>query len=174
MIGAVYLALGSNLEGPWGTQEETLARALDELKSAGCSVMALSQTHKSQSLSPGQPPYFNLVASCRTSLSPLQLLHHAKVIERRSGRRPRQKWGARTLDIDIVMAGCCRLNWPLRRTGSLTLPHPEAHKRAFVLKPLCEISPTWCHPGLRLTALELLHRLPPRVQRAVQPVSAHR
>ncbi len=167
--GSTFLALGSNLSGPWGSPQETFIRALQDIQDADCQLLATSKVYKSASLSPGQPDYLNLVVHCRTALPLFKLLLLAKSIERRSGRRTRQHWSARTLDIDIVMAGSYRMNWPQRCAGSLTLPHPEAHKRAFVLRPLCDIAPNWYHPCLGMTAIQLLHRLPAKTRRSVQP-----
>lgn len=165
-----YLSLGSNLAGLWGDPQETLTRAVREIERLGCISIAVSPMYRSASLSPGQPTYLNIVMACRSAMAPGQLIRSVKAIERRSGRRPRSKWGARTLDIDIIMVGCQRLNWPHRGPWGLTLPHPESHKRAFVLKPLCDVSPHWCHPGLRLAAVTLLHRLPSATRRNVQMI----
>ena len=170
MAKATYIALGSNLSGLWGAPKEILERTLQEINRLGCELVAVSPTYQSASLSPGQPPYLNLVLACRSSLAPAQLLRLAKAIERRAGRRPRAKWGARTLDIDIIMHGSQPLNWPRRSHGSLTLPHPESHKRAFVLKPLCDVAPHWQHPALRVAAATLLRRLPQAVRRAVRQI----
>lgn len=169
MAGATFLALGSNLAGLWGSPAETLARALRELQTAGFMIVAASGTCKSPSLSPGQADYFNLVVRCRSNLPPGRMLAAVKAIERRSGRRPRRKWSARTLDIDILMTGSRMHNWPRRQAGSLTLPHPEAHKRVFVLAPLCAIEPRWFHPALGKTATELLHALPAAARHTLRP-----
>jgi 2-amino-4-hydroxy-6-hydroxymethyldihydropteridine diphosphokinase len=155
-----FLALGTNLRSEWGNAAETLLRAIDLLQLAGCRISAISPTYKSISLVPGQPVYANLALAVIAPMSVGALLRTAKDIERRAGRRTRAKWSARPLDIDIIMAGSICYNWPHRSTGRLTLPHPEAHRRAFVLKPLSDISPRWHHPGLNATSTQLFNRLP--------------
>jgi 2-amino-4-hydroxy-6-hydroxymethyldihydropteridine diphosphokinase len=109
-----------------------------------------------------QPPYVNAVALLDTHLSPEALLRVLKAIERGSGRRGGRPWGPRSLDIDIIdYAGLVR-HWGGRpayfnRAGArpLTLPHPLAHRRPFVLKPLLDVAPDWRHPALRRSGREL-------------------
>ncbi len=168
MAKATLLALGSNLPGLWGTPQETLARTVVEIERLGCGIVSTSPTYESASLSAGQPNYLNLVLACHTGMAPAQFLRMAKTIERRAGRRPRTKWSARALDIDIIMTGSQCLNWPRRGCGTLTLPHPESHTRAFVLRPLCDIAPHWYHPGLHVAANTLLRRLPLQSKRSLR------
>ena len=102
-------------------------------------------------LGPGrQAPYLNAVLLLEAHLAPAALLRLLKRIERRAGRRFGPHWGPRCLDIDILDYGGRRLGWPPRRRerGRLILPHPEMHRRAFVLVPLLEIAPHWRHPVL--------------------------
>jgi 2-amino-4-hydroxy-6-hydroxymethyldihydropteridine diphosphokinase len=155
-----YLALGSNLPGIWGAQPETLLRATTTLGKHVGPILSVSKTYKSPSLSAGQPAYFNLVLACETRLGPTALLRVLKRIERSAGRRPRGRWSARPLDIDIVMTGWQSVNWSKRVSGTLSLPHPECHLRAFVLKPLLDIAPHWTHPILGVPAKTLLEGLP--------------
>jgi 2-amino-4-hydroxy-6-hydroxymethyldihydropteridine diphosphokinase len=97
-----------------------------------------------------------------------ELLRVLKRIERMAGRRQRGRWTARPLDIDIVSFKGTRLNWPHRATGRLTLPHPEAHRRLFVLQPLLSIDPHWHHGGLRMPGRRLMARLPDGQKRGVR------
>ena len=100
------------------------------------------------------------------------MLRVFKALERQAGRRANGRWGPRPLDIDIIMLGSVCYNWPARRAGTVTLPHPEAHRRAFVLRPLVSIMPHWHHPGLQRTARQLLARLPPSARRGVREIAA--
>jgi 2-amino-4-hydroxy-6-hydroxymethyldihydropteridine diphosphokinase len=108
----------------------------------------------------------NAVALLDTSLPPEALLRVLKEIERKSGRRGGRPWGPRTLDIDIVDYGGLVRHWRKRRpafkaagTRPLVLPHPLAHERPFVLKPLLDIAPHWRHPALKQSVRDLWHRV---------------
>ncbi len=131
----VYIALGSNL----GVPREQLSQAIDALA-------ALPQTKLIQS-SPwyrtaplggpqGQPDYLNAACELKTTLAPLDLLHALQGIELQAGRIRLERWGPRTLDLDIIIYGTLEQNDP-----ELTLPHPRAHERAFVLAPLADLNP---------------------------------
>ncbi|MFT4186229.1 MAG: 2-amino-4-hydroxy-6-hydroxymethyldihydropteridine diphosphokinase [Micrococcaceae bacterium] len=124
----VILALGSNL----GRSKETLQDAVKEL--AEPSFMKLARVSPiviSEAIGgPQQPPYLNLVAEFKTSLEPEDLLEFIHEIENLHGRIREVRWGARTLDIDII-----RYDDVTMDTDELTLPHPRAHERAFVLYP---------------------------------------
>lgn len=155
------VALGGNLASPWGEPAQTLQRAARELQAAGVDILAMSRVHVTQPLGPApQPVYANAVAVTETDLEPLQLLALAKQLEVAAGRRPGPRWGPRTLDIDIIDAAGRIEGWDRphdsQHPAVLVLPHPEMHKRAFVLEPLCEVMPSWRHPVLGRTAAELL------------------
>lgn len=154
-----YLALGSNLVGPWGPPRQCLARAIGALQRRDLQIVAVSPLFKTVPLGPRQPSYVNAVIAVRCAMPVTALLRLAKVLERQAGRRQRTTWGPRTLDIDVLMAGVTVYNWPFRRPGIVTLPHPELHRRAFVLVPLTAIAPGWRHPCLGLTAGDMLRRL---------------
>jgi 2-amino-4-hydroxy-6-hydroxymethyldihydropteridine diphosphokinase len=139
-----------------------LARALDELSRAGIRVVRISRTYSTAPLGPGrQDRYLNSVALVAARLPPAVLLRLLKRIERRAGRRLGRKWGPRPLDIDILDYRGTRIGWPPRRrqSGRLILPHPEMHRRVFVLVPLLEIAPHWRHPVLGVGARALLSHL---------------
>jgi 2-amino-4-hydroxy-6-hydroxymethyldihydropteridine diphosphokinase len=103
-------------------------------------------------------------------MAPAALLRTLKRIERRAGRRLGRHWGPRQLDIDVLDFGGRQIGNPHghRRRGQLQLPHPEMHRRAFVLLPLREVAPSWRHPRLGLTVSALLARLPPRDRAGVR------
>jgi 2-amino-4-hydroxy-6-hydroxymethyldihydropteridine diphosphokinase len=117
-----------------------------------------------------QARYLNAVLVLQGGLAPTAVLRLAKQIERQAGRRFGRHWGPRRLDIDVLDHGARRLGWPPRRRerGRIILPHPEMHRRAFVLVPLLEIAPHWRHPVLGVTARTLLGRLAPGARSGVR------
>ena len=168
---SLFLALGANLKGSFGSPDEALRRALRELSDAGLTLLAASSTYSTTPMGPGrQAPYLNAVVLVRARVAPATLLRLIKRIERRAGRRLGARWGPRTLDIDLLDFGGRQLGWPprRRRPGRLILPHPEMHARAFVLIPLLEVDPHWHHPTLAVSGRALLARLPAANRRGVQ------
>ena len=149
----VYIGLGSNLATP-----------IEQLRSALAALAALPQTdliaqssfYSSDPLGPAdQPRYVNAVAALDTELSPLALLDALQTIELEQGRtRKAERWGPRTLDLDILLFGERRLDEP-----RLTVPHYHMHARAFVLYPLAEIAPDLKLPDGR-ALIELLGACP--------------
>ncbi len=171
----VVIGLGANAPGAWGTPAETIAHALVEMSRANIGVVVVSPLYVTAAVgSARQQSYVNAVALLDTSLSPEALLRAIKAIERRSGRRGGRPWGPRTLDIDILDYKGQIRRWRRRRAAiaeagarPLILPHPLAHERAFVLRPLIDIAPDWRHPVLQKSARELWRRAPKQGQRAV-------
>jgi 2-amino-4-hydroxy-6-hydroxymethyldihydropteridine diphosphokinase len=129
-----YLALGSNL----GDRAAHLAAAQAGLAALpGCRVETLSPIYETAPLGPGpQADYLNAVLRLHTTLEPLALLDAALALEAARGRVRRERWGARTLDIDLLLMGELSLAHP-----RLTLPHPALLTRAFVLAPLADLAP---------------------------------
>ena len=145
----VLIALGSNLGDRAGFLLAALARlsALEDFEPKG-----LSPIYQTEPVGPaGQGPYLNAVLHGQTTLAPRELLQEMLRIEESLGRVRRQRWGARTLDLDLLDYGGLVLEEP-----GLTLPHPRLHRRPFVLVPLSDVAPNWRHPTLRKTAAELL------------------
>ncbi|HUT63738.1 MAG TPA: 2-amino-4-hydroxy-6-hydroxymethyldihydropteridine diphosphokinase, partial [Anaerolineae bacterium] len=103
---------------------------------------------------PQQPDYLNAVVEIETYLEAEKLLEVCSCIEQDMGRIRRVHWGPRVIDIDILLFGELILN-----TEQLTVPHPRMHERAFVLKPLADISPDYIHPVLGLTVGEILVKI---------------
>jgi len=137
------LALGANV----GDRIEQLQGALRALAgSPGVTVVAVSGVYETDPVGgpEGQPPYLNAVVLIDTVLSPSQLLERAHVIERAFGRdrEAEVRFGPRTLDVDIIAYGQLTSDDPV-----LTLPHPRAHERGFVLVPWCEADPGAQVPG---------------------------
>jgi 2-amino-4-hydroxy-6-hydroxymethyldihydropteridine diphosphokinase len=153
----IIVALGSNINGPWGSPRETLFRAVRALEARGVAVLAMSSLIKTAPMGPAdQPDFINAVCVVRTGKSPDALLRTLHDIEKRAGRVRRQKWGPRTLDLDLVSYN--QVRWRSRR-GLPTLPHPGISSRQFVLAPLLEIAPRWRHPATGQTAAFMLQQL---------------
>lgn len=130
------IALGSNL----GNRLETIQGAVDALEDTpGLRVKAVSRVYETQpwGVEPGsQPSYFNAVVLVRTTLPPSSLLERAQAVEEAFDRVREERWGPRTIDVDILAYGDVVSDDPL-----LTLPHPRAHERAFVLVPWLDVEP---------------------------------
>ncbi|MEO1265067.1 MAG: 2-amino-4-hydroxy-6-hydroxymethyldihydropteridine diphosphokinase [Pseudomonadota bacterium] len=114
-----------------------------------------------------QPDFHNTIATGVTELSANTLLRHAKAVEKAAGRNPGVRFGPRPIDIDLIDYGGRIVRWPpvSRAWRQLTLPHPRAHLRSFVLIPLIQIQPEWRHPVFGVSPEALLKRLPIRDQR---------
>ncbi|MGA8892464.1 MAG: 2-amino-4-hydroxy-6-hydroxymethyldihydropteridine diphosphokinase, partial [Anaeromyxobacteraceae bacterium] len=107
-------------------------------------------------LGPPQPRYLNAVLELETSRTPRSLLALLRSVEAEAGRRRDVRWGARTLDLDLLVAG----DWIVREPG-LTVPHPELANRRFVLAPLAELRPELVVPGTGLAVGRMLEEAPP-------------
>ncbi|MFJ8005489.1 2-amino-4-hydroxy-6-hydroxymethyldihydropteridine diphosphokinase [Streptomyces fagopyri] len=136
------LSLGSNL----GNRLETLQGAVDALEDTpGVRVKAVSPVYETEpwGVEPGsQPSYLNAVVVLRTTLPPSSLLERAHAVEEAFDRVRDERWGARTIDVDIVAYADVVSDDPV-----LTLPHPHAHERAFVLAPWHDVEPEAQLPG---------------------------
>jgi len=148
------IGLGSNQpHGRYGAPVKILDAALEELRPIACSTIV-----ETAPIGPSLRTFANAAALIETSLSPLELLRHLKAIERRFGRRRGRRWGARVLDLDILLWSGGR--WISRE---LTIPHPRLHQRRFVLDPLLQIAPDWKiprHGTVRQCAARLTRRRP--------------
>ena len=136
------LSLGSNL----GNRLETLQGAIDALEDTpGVRIKAVSPVYETEpwGVEPGsQPTYFNAVVVLKTTLPPSSLLERAHAVEEAFHRVREERWGARTIDVDIVAYADVHSEDP-----ELTLPHPRAHERAFVLAPWHDVDPEAQLPG---------------------------
>lgn len=149
-IVTAYIALGANL----GDRAKNLRDALTLLdKADGVRVVQVSSFLENPAVGglAGSPPFLNAVAEVETTLPAIDLLHRLLDIERSLGRERREKWGPRTLDLDVIVYG-----EQIIRTPELTVPHPRLQERRFVLQPLAEIAPDLTIPGMDRSVRELL------------------
>lgn len=156
-----YIGIGSNLADPLAQVRQAF-RDLDAIpQSRG---VARSPLYRSKPLGPqDQPDYINAAAALETTLSADDLLRALQAIEAAHGRIRQQRWGPRTLDLDLLLYGDV-----VRQDADLTLPHPRLHERAFVLRPLYAIAPGLVIPG-RGAVRRLLHACS---QAGLEPVGA--
>lgn len=150
---AVVIAVGGNLPGPYDSVQAALAAALERFSDEGLEITVRSSWWGSQAWpDPADPPFLNAVVLARTALGPAQCLAALHRIEARLGRERGAANAPRTLDLDLIAHGRVVLDG---EEGGLILPHPRAHDRAFVMRPLAQVAPQWRHPVLARTAAEL-------------------
>ena len=148
----VAIALGSNL----GASRTTLDQALEALdRNEGVRVIRRSSWYRSAPIGPVQPDYVNGCALLEVSLAPEALLDVLQATENRFGRVRAERWGPRTLDLDLILYADRRLD-----TERLVVPHPRFRERAFVLLPLAEIAPGWIDPLTGRTVAALAQDVP--------------
>jgi 2-amino-4-hydroxy-6-hydroxymethyldihydropteridine diphosphokinase len=152
----VFVALGSNLGNP----TQNVRRAIARIEKFSADPMAVSSLWETAPVDcpPGSPQFVNAVVGFepRPGETPESLLAKLQSMEREFGRGPKQVMNeARLLDLDIIAFGN-----HIRNSVELTLPHPRAHKRRFVLQPLSEIAPDLVLPGQTETVAKLLLGLP--------------
>ncbi|MGH8120405.1 MAG: 2-amino-4-hydroxy-6-hydroxymethyldihydropteridine diphosphokinase [Gammaproteobacteria bacterium] len=157
-MAMAYIGLGSNLDDP---ESRIMSAILSISQFPGTTLLGRSSCYRSKPLGPqDQPEYINAVVQVDTSLGVEQLLEYLQGVENRQGRVRTQRWGPRTLDLDLLL-----FDDLVAMSDDLTLPHPEMHKRGFVLYPLHEIAPEIEIPG-RGPVRDLLRGMDPsRVQK---------
>ncbi len=147
-----HLGLGANLGDP----RQNVLGAIERLAAPEVRLLRRARLYRSPPLGPpGQPDYVNTAVEVETTLSPRQLLEHAKAVERALHRVTTVRWGPRTVDVDLLLYGDGRVDEP-----DLVIPHRELSRRAFVLAPLADLVPTRVVPGLGRTVGALLSDLP--------------
>ena len=186
----VLIALGANLPHHGRTPAQTLQAAIDALPDEGLTLVRASRLYATPCFPVGAgPDYVNAAMRLLAAqgLGPREVLAALHRIEARFGRARAERWGMRTLDLDLVAMGALVLpdavtaaEWrdlpPDRQIAAtpdrLILPHPRLQDRAFVLVPLAEVALRWRHPGLGLTVSQMLRRLPAQDRADVKPLGA--
>jgi 2-amino-4-hydroxy-6-hydroxymethyldihydropteridine diphosphokinase len=147
----IYLLLGSNL----GDRQACLALASDLIEIEIAEIQRKSAVYATAPWGKNdQPEFLNQVIFIRSSMQPQSVLEKIKLIENEIGRERVEKWGARCIDIDILLQSNLTVNEP-----DLIIPHPRMHERRFALTPLNELIPNFRHPVLDKTIYELYSQL---------------
>jgi len=135
-VTVAYVGLGANL----GDREATIRAAVAQLPG----LVAVSPLHETDPVGViDQPPFLNGVAALETELPPRELLDVLLAVERRLGRERGERWGPRTIDLDLLLYGDEVID-----EDGLTVPHPRLRERRFVLEPLAGLAPKLVVPGL--------------------------
>jgi 2-amino-4-hydroxy-6-hydroxymethyldihydropteridine diphosphokinase len=156
----ILVAIGANLPGPAGEPPLEAAKAAVQALQAlpGLKLKARSGWYRSAAIPKGDDPdYCNGMARLEGQADPATLLAQLHDIEARFGRTRPTPNAPRTLDLDLI-----DLNGIVRATPPPILPHPRAHLRAFVLRPILDVAPDWWHPAMHASVTTLLVDLPPQ------------
>ncbi len=180
----IALAFGANLPSRAGGRCDTIRAALKSLTHMGIEIARLSPFYASEAVPAGSGPDFvNGAALLRSNLSVRDILDRFHLVEREFGRTRKSRWAPRPLDFDLIFAGDIvspdaetQTAWRTdpeaqegrRAPGGLILPHPRMQDRAFVLIPLADIAPDWCHPVLGLSVRQMLEARPAAERNAVK------
>lgn len=145
-----FLSLGSNL----GDRLKFLRKAVTALnQNKNIQILKISNTHETEPYGKKDQPFFlNICVKGKTTLSPQELFKICRDTEIKLGRIAGEKWGPRIIDIDILFYGNKTINSP-----DLVIPHPDLHRRRFVLVPLIQIDSDLIHPVFKKTAADLLN-----------------
>ncbi len=181
-----HIALGANLDFDGHGPSKTLAMAIEALAKSEVEIRAVSRFFQTPCFPVNAgPDYVNAAISVHWTGSPQALLNILHAIEAQFGRARLQRWGMRTLDLDLLALGdlICPditgfqdwLNMPVESQmqhapDHLILPHPRLQDRAFVLVPLCDVAPDWVHPVLGRTIRQMLEQVPTAQLGEITPI----
>jgi 2-amino-4-hydroxy-6-hydroxymethyldihydropteridine diphosphokinase len=186
----IFIALGANLINQGLSPHQTLIQALQDIEIEGFSVVKCSRFFQTPAFPAGAgPDYVNAAAHLQLAgnSTPEQVYAPLAKIEAKHGRKRVQRWGGRTLDIDILAMEdriapdhAAFLHWAnldsaaQRQTApsQMIVPHPRLHERAFVLVPLLDIAPDWQHPVYGQTVRQMHGALPKAERDSVVPLTA--
>ncbi len=147
-----FIGIGSNLDEPAARCRDALRR-LAEVPMVH--LLRCSSLYRTEPVGFRDQPWFvNCVAEIRTEMRPRPLLHALKNMEREMGRTEGRRWGPRVIDLDILLYG-----QEVIAEEGLIIPHPELHRRRFVLEPLCELASYAIHPAFGVSLRGLMDRL---------------
>ena len=180
------IGVGGNVASSVGCPKSTILAALSSLHRETARICAVSRFYRTPAFPAGSgPDYVNAAAILRTRLSPDALLGRLHETEAAFGRQRAERWGPRTLDLDLLFFGDIVLPDAEAQTAWRTLsparqreawpdvpilPHPRIEDRAFVLVPLAEIAPGWRHPLTGHTVAAMAAALGPEARAAVKPI----
>jgi 2-amino-4-hydroxy-6-hydroxymethyldihydropteridine diphosphokinase len=154
----ILIALGSNLfSDAYGSPKDICVAAIKALEKRGVSITARSRWFRTAPVPVSDQPWFvNGVIAVETLLPPAELLGLLHKVEAEFGRTRKIRNEARILDLDLIAYDDRVMNEP----DGLVLPHPRLHERAFVLLPLADVDPNWCHPVTGTAVADLIAALP--------------
>ncbi len=185
-IRPVLLALGGNLDSPAGSPRETVVAAIDRIAQIFGEI-APSRLYATPAFPDGSgPDYVNAALRLTSDLPARDILTQLHKVEAEFARLRQLRWGARTLDVDLIAVG--DEVWPDAPTHDawralsatqqqqqtpqeLILPHPRLQDRAFVLVPLADVAAQWRHPILGQSVVEMLDALPVAARAEVRPIA---
>ncbi len=155
----ILIGIGANLSTPdFGLPRTACESALEEMENQGIKIESRSRWYRSEPVPVSdQPWYTNGVIALDTALPPKELLQALHEIENKFGRVRKVRNEARVIDLDLLAYG----NLVSAEGEVPILPHPRLHERAFVVLPLLEIAPDWCHPVTGISGQQLISELPP-------------
>jgi 2-amino-4-hydroxy-6-hydroxymethyldihydropteridine diphosphokinase len=146
------LALGANL----GDREYYIGQAIEAIRTSCGPIQRQSRLLETEAMGAADLAFLNSALVIVSALGPAALLSQLLQIEQSLGRTRELRWGNRTIDLDIILWKDEHGAFPSVKTPTLTIPHPEMHKRLFVLEPVAEVAADWLHAEQQITVAELL------------------